>query len=420
MQILTHEDISQLGAADITLDIIIWQPEFSRCEFPEGLQTFFRKSQDTILIVYNSAKNTYHLPKFLKNGTVTTVDNPLTKYALKQLLQKAIQTRHNRLVREVDQLTADPENDLRVFGTSSDVKQINEFINLIAKSANTHCLIQGETGTEKTEVARLIHRKSLNSNFPIQIVNCANSNAEEMLVKLFGVENEEQGDRRTHPGILEIFAEGTVVLENIELIDREIQSRLETYIENHTFRRIGSDQDIKTKTRIIATTAFDLERFVADEKFSNDLYFRLKAFELTIPPLRKRRNDIVPLAKSFIASFNERFGHHVKGINPEIEQKLQNYDWPGNYYELRLLIEHAVLLTKKGEITFAAFPDESTFKKETIAEVNILGNCSLQEMERVHIEKVLIRTKGNKSKAAEILNISRTTLREKMRIFNLH
>jgi DNA-binding NtrC family response regulator len=419
MQILTHEDISQLGSADFTLDIIIWQPEFSRGEFPAGLQNYFLRNQDTMLIVYNADKTKYQMPQFLKNGMVTIVDIPLTKYALKQLLLKAVQTRHTRLIHDVDKLTSDPDDDLKVFGTSSAVKQINEFINLISKSANTHCLLQGETGTEKTEVARLIHKKSINSGFPIQIMNCANGSSEELLVKLFGMESNERDGRRTHPGILEVFDEGTVVLENIELIDEEIQNRLETYIETHSFRRVGSDQDLKTKTRIIATTAFDLERFVTDEKFSKDLYFRFKAFELTIPPLRSRKDDIIPLAKSFISYFNDKFGHHVQGINPEIEQKLHSYDWPGNYYELRLLIEHAVLLTRKGEITFAAFPDDSSFKKETINDLNILGNCSLQEMERLHISKVLIRMKGNKSKAAELLGISRTTLREKMRLFML-
>jgi len=419
MQILTHEDISQLGSADFTLDIIIWQPEFSRGEFPAGLQNYFLKNQDTMLIVYNTDKTTYQLPKFLMNGMVTVVDSPLNKYALKQLLVKAAQTRHTRIIHDADNLTSDPDDDLKVFGTSGAVKQMNEFINLISKSANTHCLIQGETGTEKTEVARLIHKKSINSRLPIQILNCANGNSDELLVRLFGVENNEPSGLRTHPGILEVFDEGTVVLENIELIDEEIQNRLETYIETHAFRRLGSEQDIKTKTRIIATTAFDLERFVTDNKFSENLYFRFKAFELSVPPLRNRKNDIIPLAKSFISYFNEKFGHHVQGINPEIEQKLQNYDWPGNYYELRLLIEHAVLLTRKGEITFAAFPDDSTFKKETVNDVNILGNCSLQEMEKLHISKMLIRLKGNKSKVAELLGISRTTLREKMRLFNL-
>ena len=419
MQILTHEDMGQLGSGDVALDIIVWQPEFSRGEFPAGMQIYLQKNQDTILIVYNTDKTKYQLPRFLQNGMVTVVNSTLTKYALKQLLNKAVETRHRRLINEVDKLAVNPDDDLRVFGTSSDVKQINEFINLIAKSANTHCLIQGETGTEKTEVARLIHKKSTNAGFPIQIINCANGSGEEMLVKLFGMESDAREGNRTHPGILEVFDEGTVVLENIELIDSEVQSRLETYIETHSFRRVGSEQDMTTRTRIIATTAFDLERFVTDEKFSKDLYFRFKAFELTIPALRKRKNDIIPLAKSFISYFNDKFGHHVQGINPEIEQKLQNYDWPGNYYELRLLIEHAVLLTRKGEITFAAFPDESTFKKETINDVNILGNCSLREMERLHISKVLLRTKGNKSKAADLLEISRTTLREKMRSYDL-
>jgi DNA-binding NtrC family response regulator len=265
----------------------------------------------------------------------------------------------------------------------------------------------------------MIHKKSISSGFPLQIFNCANSSGEEMLFKLFGLESDERENSRSHPGILEVFDEGTVVLENIELMDQELQSRLETYIDTHSFRRIGSEQDKHSKTRIIATTAFDLERFVTDDKFSRDLFFRLKAFELTIPPLRRRKDDILPLARSFIAHFNEKFGHQVKEISPELENKLQTYDWPGNYYELRLMIEHAVLLTRKGELHFTVFPEDSTFKKDAGSDVQILGNCSLEEIEKIHIEKVLLRTRGNKSRAAEILSISRTTLREKLRSYNL-
>jgi len=420
MQILTHEDISQSDFTDSALDIIIWQPEFSPGVFPVGLQTYFRKNQRTALIVYNNGKNDYQLPPFLKSDMVTIINTPLTKYALRQLLLKSAHTRPNRLNPKTDRLTVGTdEDDLRIIGKSSAVKQINEFIDLISKSTNTHCLIQGETGTEKTEVARLIHKKSINSGFPIQILNCANGSGKEMLFKLFGLESDDQENSRSHPGILEVFDEGTVVLENIELMDQDLQSRLETYIDTHSFRRIGSEKDIQGKARIITTTAFDLERFVTDDKFSKDLYFRLKAFELTVPPLRRRKDDILPLAKSFIAHFNEKFAHQVKDVSPELEHKLQAYDWPGNYYELRLLIEHAVLLTRKGELTFAAFPEDSTFKKDASADFNILGNCSLCDMERLHIEKVLLRTKGNKSKAAEILDISRTTLREKIRSYNL-
>jgi two-component system response regulator AtoC len=133
--------------------------------------------------------------------------------------------------------------------------------------------------------------------------------------------------------------------------------------------------------------------------------------------LRHRANDILFLAKHYIAESNQKFGHHVVELNPEAEQKFLTYNWYGNVEELKLVIERIVLLKKSGSIGINDIPSDILENKSPQAESEILGNCTLKDLEKIHIEKTLLRTKGNKSRAAEILNISRTTLREKMRSF---
>jgi two-component system response regulator AtoC len=167
-------------------------------------------------------------------------------------------------------------------------------------------------------------------------------------------------------------------------------------------------------------TEYDLETFLNYEHFSRELFFRFRAFELSVSPLRNRKSDLMPMVNFYINLFNRKFDHKVEGISPEAAQKIMEYNWPGNVDELRLLIERAVLITRKGFIPLMALPFPDPGAGNNGSDTNVLGNCTLQDIERVHIKKVLNKTNGNKSKAAEILNISRTTLREKMRSFDLN
>jgi DNA-binding NtrC family response regulator len=296
---------------------------------------------------------------------------------------------------------------------------MNEFIDFLSKSSNTHCLIRGETGTEKDKIASIIHKKSKKPISLLECINCARLSNDEILLKIFGAEFNTTKKQENIKGVLERLDDGTLVLDNIEYIGDEIQRRLEVFFETHSFRRVGSKTDVNVKIRVIATTEYDLEKFVTHDRFSRDLFFRFKAFELTIPPLRKRKSDILPLTKHFIGYYNNKFGHNVNGITPDVEEKLTRYVWPGNIDELRLVVQRAVLLAKKGDITVSVLPEDMSEKESIRPDLSFLDNCSLQEIEKLHIERVLNRTKGNKSKAAKILNISRTTLREKMRAFDL-
>jgi DNA-binding NtrC family response regulator len=400
-------------------DLIIWEPEFSKGKFPNILKEFFEKNKYTVLAVYRSNRNTIKIPEFIPESLIYFIETPFTKSSFKLFINKINDSIIQQLVLSTN--LADNKNggDFSISGEVDSIKQVNEFINFLAKTPNVICLVRCENGTEKNLVIQLIHQKGKTIKGPLNIINCALYPEEVLSGNLFGIEYNDDRMVQNKRGLLEETDSGTLVLENIECISEEIQYRLQAYLEHHTFRRIGSTQELKAGTRIIATTTHDLEKYVNFNSFSRELYFRFKAFEITIPPLRRRKSDILPLSNHFIQYYNKKFGHKVSGLTPEAEQMFIKYNWPGNVEELKLILKRAVLLTKDGHISLSVLPIDMGQHEITDFESEFLGNCSLRDIERLHIERVLLRTKGNKSKAAELLNISRTTLREKMRLFNL-
>jgi len=416
-QILTNSDISNPEFVRSNLDLIIWQPEFSQGKFPKGLIEFFKNNSKTGLAVYNSTGLEIRLPKAIKSRLLTEIIKPPNKHNLKLLLYNTTVPGRSRFYSSAE--SARSEKDLPLVGDSKSLKQINDFVNVISKSRRTHCLIRGEKGTEKEYIARLIHFKSNDASKPFFVINCKSYTTRELMEQLFGTAASVKDKLEEQIGYLERAEEGTIILNHIETIDEEIQQRLLIYLDAGIFRKLNSQEDVRSNSRIIAMTEYDLEAFLTYEHFSKDLFFRFRAFELTVTPLRNRPGDILPMAKFYIQLFNHKFDHKVDGLSPEAEDKLNSYHWPGNVDEMRLLIERAVLITREGIIPLEALPFINSEALNN-AEIDVLGNCSLQDIERVHIKKVLTKTKGNKSKAAEILNISRTTLREKMRSFDLN
>ena len=417
-QILTHSDIDSPEFVRADLDLIIWQPEFSKGKFPKGLTRYFKNNSKTGLAVYNAAKLTLSLPKSVKSRMIKEIVSPPNKHNLKLLLYNTTIPARSRFQSYAESVSS--EHDLPLVGESKTLKQINDFVNVISKSRKTHCLIRGEKGTEKEYIARLIHFKSNDASKPFYVINCKTASSQELLEQLFGGSVNLTDQTNEKKGYLEIAQEGTLVLNHIETIDNELQYRLLVYLDAGIFRRINSKNEQKSNARIIALTEYNLETFLNHEQFSRELFFRLRAFELGVSPLRQRKPDILPIANFYIQLFNRKFDHSVKGLTPEAEKKIIEYQWPGNVDELRLLIERAVLITRKGSISVEALPFPDLDAGVNLGDIDALGNCSLQDIERVHIKKVLTRTNGNKSKAAEILNISRTTLREKMRSFDLN
>jgi DNA-binding NtrC family response regulator len=400
-------------------DIIVGDSDFLKGKFLSRLSEYFEKNRYTALVIYGLNRNSVRIPEVIPENLVYFIEIPVTKNSFKSLLNKISNSLRQQLVLDENlSMNRDGEN-ITLTGEVDSIKQINEFINFLAKTPNAICLLRSENGTEKNIIIRMIHQKGKTNNGPLKIIHCEPNSEEKLLYETFGVEYHDDRIAQNRRGLLELADSGTLVLENVENISEELQYRIHAYLENHTFRRIGSVRELKVNTRIVATTTHDLEKYVNFNSFSRELYFRFKAFEIIIPPLRRRKSDILPLSKHFIQYYNQKFDHDVIGLTPEAEQMFIHYNWPGNVEELKLIIKRAVLLTKEGSISLSVLPIDMGQNRITDYESEFLGNCSLRDIERLHIEKVLIRTKGNKSRAAELLNISRTTLREKMRLFNL-
>lgn len=383
------------------------------------LLVYYQNHPESGLAIINANYSVSNLPTKLRRQLVFFSTKPLDRASYCQILKKGNHFKQRNLQQLHTSILPVNGDNVQLFGISREIRNINDFIKFIGRSAYTPCLIYGEEGTEKIEVVKMIHSHDKNEYSQLRQVKCADYSEEELMEKLFGVEHSKDNHERNKRGEIEIAEDGSLVLENIEKLPEKVQLPLLAYIETHRFRRMGSDHDFIVKTRIVASTHTNLEKLVNHGKFSRELYYHLTAFEITIPPLRQRKKDIIYIAKHFIRLSNQKYGHQVTGLSPEVELKFLEYNWYGNIEELRLIIERIVLLKTNGNITIGDLPSDILENKTPKIESEVLGNCSLRDLEKIHIEKTMLRTKGNKSRAADILNISRTTLREKLRSFEL-
>lgn len=414
------KDLDEQHFSSKLFDVVIWEPQFSQSIFPLIIEQYLADNKYVGLVIFNTQDSEPELPELARRHVISVLHEPLDEEHLNTLIQNASLFKQNKLAVLSDSEYLPVDENFRLVGGSSEVKHLNDFISFIAKAERTPCLISGEMGTEKYEIAKLIHRRSQAFPGPFRVVNCADWAPDRLESVLFGREaNADQG-YGTVRGELEMADGGTIVLENIEAIPEIVQLRLQVFLETGHFRRQNSDRELVVEARAIATTAIDLESHCMLGAFSGDLYFRFKAFELVVPPLRSRKADIIPAANHLVNYYNHKFGRNIKELSPEIEQRLKDYSWPGNFEELRLVLERVVLLENDGKIKPSDLPQPEAKSLISDYEAEFLGNCSLKDIEKMHIERALLRTKGNKSRAAEILNISRTTLREKMRSFNLN
>ena len=233
-------------------------------------------------------------------------------------------------------------------------------------------------------------------------------------------------DARTQKkGLFEIADGGTVFLDEIGDMPLSIQAKLLRVLEDRVFRRVGGTKDIHVDVRIISATNKDLLEAIQEKSFRNDLYYRLQVIPILLPPLRERRDDILPLTRTFIEDFNREFGKAVKGISPQAEAFLLAYDWPGNVRELRNVIERAVILENDEIMQLEHLPREMVAKTSpTGADSRLTFNLppegvDIEDVERELIHQALLATDGNQSKAAKKLNLGIDAFRYRMKKFKL-
>jgi transcriptional regulator with GAF, ATPase, and Fis domain len=310
-----------------------------------------------------------------------------------------------------------------IIGESQVIKHVTEEIAQAAAS-NATVLVRGESGVGKELVARAVHDSSPRRDNVFVCLNCAALSEELLASELFGHERGAfTGATDRKIGKFEAAHKGTLMLDEIGEMSPGIQAKFLRVLEGHPFERVGGSKPITADVRVIAATNRDLEKDVAEGRFRRDLYFRLRVLEIVVPALRKRCEDIPILAEYFLGRFNEETGRKIRGFTPEATTQLCSYLWPGNVRELKNVIERAVVLCRGREI---GQDDLLLTKLSTAGDTGRplpadlrFAPASLADVERIHILATLQHTGWNKSRAASILGIERSTLDRKIQRYAL-
>ncbi len=354
----------------------------------------------------------------MKLGAYDFVSKPFSLEKMKKSIENALEAKQLRRANqhwEETQRKGDPF--IGFVGKSPRMQELFEKIRKIGASQASTVLIQGESGAGKELVARAIHRATLGVSGPVVEINCAAIPETLLESELFGHEKGAFTDAKNRKkGLIEAAMGGTLFLDEIGEMGLQLQARLLRVLENRTFRRVGGLEDLQVKARIVAATNKDLMQEAAAGRFRSDLYFRLGVIVLEVPPLRERPEDIAPLVNFFIERFNRELGKSVAPASPELLAELAAYSWPGNIRELKNLIERVLLLETTGAIRSEHLP--AGFRRS--GEVALAPGAPfhpepIAAVELRHIQRTLEYTQGNKSRAAQLLGISRQTLREKLK-----
>jgi len=303
-------------------------------------------------------------------------------------------------------------------GSGPAFEQLRRFVAKVAASDST-VLVRGETGTGKELIARSIHRMSPRRDEPFVVVDCAALHENFLQSELFG---HEQGaftgaTKRKH-GLFEAADGGTVFLDEIGDVSPAVQAGLLRVLETSSFRHLGGTQEVRVDVRLVAATNRALERLMGEGKFRRDLFFRLNAIHVELPPLRQRRDEIPVLVQYFVAQHNARHGTR-KGVSPAASDFLLRYEWPGNVRELRHVVERALILADGDLIRPADLPAELRHAAGVGLELDGSSSLSLSEVERRHIARVLDHVGGHRARAAQLLGISERNLYRRIREYDL-
>ena len=406
----------------VLLDIHL--PDISGLQILESIK---KENKNTVVIMITAFGDIQTAVQTIKFGAYDFVEKPFNMDKLKILISKALETAMLR--NEVSQFR-DKISQQYHFGSivsrSPEMAKIVDLVRKVALSDATTILLQGESGTGKDLIAKVIHYESGRANKPFMDINCTALPETLIESELFGFEKGAFTDaKQMKKGLFELSDGGTIFLDEIGDMKMSTQAKLLKVIENKTFKRVGGIRDITVDLRIIASTNKNLQEEVKREKFREDLYYRLKVIPILLPPLRERPSDTLVLAKHFIEDFNRDFKKQVKGLARETEQAFQAYPWPGNVRELKNVIERAMILENEEYILPEHLPPEFYDRQAGVppaASSAIMipsGGLDIEEVEKGLIRQALEQTKWNQTRAARLLNLTRDSLRYRMQKFGL-
>jgi DNA-binding NtrC family response regulator len=357
--------------------------------------------------------------KAMRFGALDFLKKPFKLTELKEIIERLLKFKIVRKsLEEYDSIHPDiMSGEISLVRESHAMKNIHKVISKIAATPDTTVLISGESGTGKELLARAIHFLSPRKNNLFLPVNCSTIPEELFENEFFGHSKGSYTDaKQDQKGLFEIADKGTLFLDEIGDLKYNMQAKLLRVIEDKKISRIGQYAEKKVDVRVIAATNQDLESMIENKLFRQDLYHRLNLFRIDIPPLRERKEDIPELIDYYIADLTKKMGKPIRKLEQSVITKLMEYDFPGNVRELKNIIERAVILCEGDvlrENCFGILDVLSHKRKQNGFEITEM--LSLGTMEKESIVKALKTTKNNKSKAAQLLNISRQALDRKMK-----
>src|ERR1700733_9756975 len=378
----------------------------------------------------------------LKLGAYDFIGKPLDFEELHVTIQNALEA--SRLRTEVQSLRGEVRRHTgyhEVVAVSPKSMELMSFIQKVAASEATTILIQGESGTGKDLVAKTIHYESSRQNGPFVAINCSAIPETLMEAELFGHEKGAFTDaKQMKKGLFEAADGGTLFLDEIGELSPLLQAKLLRVLEDQVIRRVGGLRDMQVDVRVIAASNRDLEKAVRESQFRQDLYYRLAIIAIFIPPLRDRKEDIMPLLEFFIDRYNRRFKKSIRGMTDDTRRLILSHNWPGNVRELKNTIERGMILEEEallrplylpfsvgesgGRTVFErtspadgaqTLPNGRTLPRLYIPE----GGTSLEEVEHTMVELAMRQANNNQTHAAKLLDISRDALRYKLKKFGL-
>ena len=324
-----------------------------------------------------------------------------------QKLQRHVRTLHGTI--------SGPADRSGIVAVSEGMRRTLDLARRFAR-VDSSVLITGESGVGKERLGRLIHDESERASGPFVAVNCAAVTESLLESELFGhARGSFTGATQDRPGLFESANRGTIFLDEIGEIGPAMQVKLLRVLQEQEIRRVGENRSRKVNARVIAATNRDLAQDVATGRFRDDLYYRLRVVELKIPPLRQRRQDILPIARRTLAQVSRRLGRPMQGFTPAAADQLLRYAWPGNVRELQNAIEHAIVLADGPRVDVEGLPEDVRLSVPRPAGADL--TLPLEEVERRYILAVLEANDGNRKRTAEQLGIGEATLYRKLRAY---
>lgn len=388
----------------------------------ELLQELREKSPGLQIIIMTAFSDVRTVVKAMKMGASDYITKPVNPDELLMLLRNTEKEDEIPTPTEATRPKQTNTQGKYITGSSPRAQQLQEFISLVAPT-DMSVIIQGESGTGKEYAARAIHNASARSQKPFVAIDCGVLSRDLAAGELFGyVKGAFTGALQDKKGQFEQASGGTLFLDEIGNLSYDVQVKLLRALQEKVIQPLGSDKLIRVDLRLLVATNDNLSESVAQGKFREDLYHRLNEFKIAVPPLRQRPEDLMLFIHHFISEANRDLKRGVEEITPEALQLFEKYDWPGNLRELRNTIRRMVLLTPGKSAGLQALPEEMLSGLSTSPGTARVGSDlkALQELnEKEQIAKVLQEARGNKSKAARLLNIDRKTLYNKMEKYGL-